>query len=437
MPRARRLAVAALAGALALPLAACGAVDHDAPPPALTLWTHGGADGEQDALRELVADWERSTGREVEVTVVDEGDYVDRVQAASAAGTLPDVLDLDGPYTAALAYRGDLHDLRPFLPASTVDDLLPSLRAQGTYDGGLYSVGAFDSGLALFADARALREAGVRVPSGPDDAWSAREATAALSALAARDDDGRVLDLKLAYGTGEWFTFAFAPLVASAGGSLVDPRTGLASGRMDSPASVAALEQLAAWSRFTDPDPEGTAFVERRVPLSWVGHWAYADYEAALGDDLVLLPLPDLGTGSRSGLGSWAWTVPATTADADGAADLVDHLVSPDAVRTVTAANHAVPGRLSVLRSSAAYAPGGPLHLYAEQLTRACATPDDEDCVAAPRPASPAYPVVTASFARAVAQVLVDGRPAREALGDAARAVDADVRVTGYSLSRD
>lgn len=434
MPRARRLVVAALAGALALPLAACGGVDDGTPPPPLALWTHGGADGEQDALLELVADWERATGREVEVTVVDEGDYVDRVQAASAAGALPDVLDLDGPYTAALAYRGDLLDLQPLLPAATVDDLLPSLRAQGAYDGGLYSVGTFDSGLALFADAAALREAGVRVPSGPDDAWSAQETTAALSALAARDDDGRVLDLKLAYGTGEWFTFAFAPLVASAGGSLVDARTGLASGRMDSPGTVAALEQLRAWSRFTDPDPAGTAFVERRAALSWVGHWAYADYEAALGDDLVLLPLPDLGTGSRSGLGSWAWTVPATTADPDGAADLVDHLVSPDAVRTVTAANHAVPGRLSVLRSSPAYATGGPLHLYAEQLTRACATPDDEDCVAVPRPASPAYPVVTASFAQAVAQVLVDGRPATEALGEAVRAVDADVRVTGYVL---
>ncbi len=441
VPRTRRrLATAVLAAVLALPVAACSGVDRDTSPAPLQLWTHGGSDGEQDALRSLVAQWERETGHEVEVTVVDEGDYVDQVQAAAAAGTLPDVLDLDGPYTAALAYRGDLLDLQPLLPSATVDDLLPSLRAQGGYDDGLYSVGAFDSGLALFADARALRDAGTRVPTGPDDAWSAQETTAALQALAARDDDGRVLDLKLGYGTGEWFMFAFAPLVASAGGSLLDPRTGLASGRMDSPAAVDALEQLRAWSPYTDPDPAGDAFVERRVALSWVGHWAYADYEAALGDDLVLLPLPDLGTGSRSGLGSWAWTVPSATRDVEQAVDLVDHLVSPQAVRTMTAANHAVPGRLSVLRGSPAYAPGGPLHLYAEQLTRACAAdgdpadPTETACGATPRPVTPAYPVVTAAFARAVADVVVEGRPAREALAAAARQVDDDARLTGYVL---
>lgn len=438
MPTARRHVLAtAVVVALALTPAACSGPATDGPPEPLTVWTHGGSDGEQRALGELVDSWEERTGRTVEVTVVDEGDYNDRVQAAAAAGTLPDVLDLDGPHTAALAYRGDLLDLDPLLPAATVDDLLPSLVAQGTYDGGLYSVGTFDSGLALFADASALRGAGVRVPAGPDDAWTAAETTAALQALAARDADGLVLDLKLAYGTGEWFTFAFAPLVTSAGGSLLDEGTGLAGGRMDSDAAVAALELLGSWAPYVDPDAEGTAFTERRVALSWVGHWMYADYEAALGDDLVLVPLPDLGAGSRSGLGSWAWTVPSSTDDPEGAAALVDHLVSPEAARTVTAANHAVPGRLSVLRASPAYAPDGSLHLYAEQLTRACpasgaAAAQPGACVAVPRPVTPAYPVVTASFAHAVAQVLVEGAPARASLEAAARRVDEDVRVTGY-----
>ena len=37
------------------------------------------------------------------------------------------------------------------------------------------------------------------------------------------------------------------------------------------------------------------------------GHRDYTDHAAALGDDLVLLPLPDLGHGNHGSQGSWAW----------------------------------------------------------------------------------------------------------------------------------
>lgn len=441
-PRTRRLVAALACAALAGGLGGCGGTaDDDAGSP-LTMWSHGGTPAEREALRDLVRQWERTTGTAVELTVLEEGTYNDGVQAAAAAGSLPDVLDLDGPWTADLAYRGDLLPLDELLPAATRQDLLPSLVAQGTYRGRLYSVGAFDSGLGLFADASRLAEAGVRVPTGPDDAWSAEETTAALQALAVDDTDGRVLDLRLGYGVGEWLTYAFAPLLASAGTDLVDPTTGLAGGRLDSAAAVGALTELASWRAFTDPDPDGTAFVDREVALSWVGHWEQPAYADALGEDLVLLPLPDLGHGSRSALGSWAWTVPSTTDRPALATDLVDHLLSPDAVRVVTAANSAVPGRVSVLEATRAYQPGGALHLYADQLTRACdpgrpagapADTDADRCVAVARPTTPAYPVVTAAFAEAVGAVLDGTAAPQEALERAAGRIDGDAALNdGY-----
>src|SRR5687767_15335853 len=42
-----------------------------------------------------------------------------------------------------------------------------------------------------------------------------------------------------------------------------------------------------------------------RVALSWTGHWKYPSYRAALGRDLILLPLPDFGHGVKTGMGSW------------------------------------------------------------------------------------------------------------------------------------
>lgn len=403
---------------------------HEGVTTPLTVWWHGGTDAEQAAVRRLVLDWQEARGTDVELTVFEEGAYNDHVQAAAAAGALPDVLDLDGPWTANLAYRGDLVPLDDLLPSATIDDLLPSLLAQGTWDGRLYSVGSFDSGLTLLADGAALRTAGVRVPTSTEEAWTGEEMDAALAALAHHDADGNVLDLKLAYGAGEWYTYGFAPLLASAGAAVIDPRTGRAGGALDSPEATSALQKLGDWAAYADPDPAGTAFAEREVALSWVGHWAYQDAAAALGDDLVLVPLPDLGHGSRSSLGSWAWSVPADGERADDAAALVDHLLSPSSVRTLVAANSAVPGRVSVLADLPDYEPGGPLHLYADQLTRACVA-DLEDCVATPRPRTPGYPVVTAAFAHAVDDVLTGRTSAEVALHRAATSIDTDLTASG------
>lgn len=428
-----RVLAGLLAGTTALAGCSLAGASGDGPR-VVRVWSHGGTPEETRTLAAQVAAFnEGQDDVRVRLRTVPEGDYSDEVQAAAAAGTLPDVLDLDGPLIASYVYQDHLRPLDDLLPPGTASRLLPSLRSQGTYEGHLYGAATFDSGLGLYADRRALEAAGVDVPRGPDDAWTAEETTSALRALAARDEDGRVLDLKRAYGVGEWLTYGFSPLVWSAGGTLVDPRTGRAGGAMDGPASVRALRTLGGWAPYVDPDPEDTAFVDREVALSWVGHWAYPDYAEALGDDLVVLPLPDLGRGSRTGMGSWTWTVTRGADHPEAAGRFLAHLLDDDEVLRMTAANGAVPGTRGALARSDLYRPGAPLALFGAQLRRTCApgarTPD---CVAVPRPQTPAYPVVTARFARAVDDVLRGADP-RRALGRAAAAVDEDVAANdGY-----
>lgn len=432
MTRARS---AALLCALAV-LTACGGPTSDtALTRRLTLWTHGGTPAEQAALRTQVAGFEKAhAGTTVAITVIQEGDYGDTVQQAVAAGELPDVLDVDGPLIASYAYQGALAPLDDLIGDEVRNRMLPSLVAQGTWRGQLWAVGAFDSGLALYGDRRQLARAGVRVPSGPDDAWTAQEMAQGLSALAAHDADGKVLDLKLGYGTGEWLTYGFAPLISSAGAALIHPESGKATGILDSPAAVRALTTLGSWVPRTDPDKDGKAFTSRRVALSWVGHWTYGDYAAALGRDLVVLPLPDLGEGSKSGQGSWAWSVGADTSHGKDAATLVSWLTDDAAATSMTGANGAVPGTKTSLAASALVGPGKPLQLYADQLARTCGGgPLTATCVTVPRPVTPAYPAITAAFSAAVASVLQGGDP-QLALAKAARAIDADlVANDGYT----
>jgi multiple sugar transport system substrate-binding protein len=416
-----RRGLAGAAAVLAL-LTACG-------PPGtrdvqLTVWAHSGQPGERAALTRAVATFERAHPHvDVALRVVPEGDYGDVVQTAIVADELPDVLDLDGPRVASYASQQALRPLDDLLPRALVDDLLASVRTQGTWRDRLWALGTFDSGLVLYADRRALRAAGVRVPTGLADPWTSAELSDALRRLAARDPDGKVLDLRVVYGAGEWMTFGFAPLVYSAGGTLLDP-AGRAEGAMDGPAAVRALTLLGAWARYVDPDPRSDAFVQRRVPLSWVGHWTYPEYRKALGSDLVVLPLPDLGNGTKSAQGSWAWGVSARSRHPREAAQLLAWFASDDNVLAMTASNGAVPGTESALARSPAHQAGQPLALFAEQLERTCGSgPVTRSCVAVPRPVTPVYPLLTTAFAQAVREVIGGADPAT-ALRSAAATVE-------------
>lgn len=275
--------------------AGCAGPGDDAGYRELSVWAHAGRESERVTLEVQLRRFEaRHPDVRVRLTFIPEGAYNGQVQAAALAGRLPDVLELDGPYLYSHAWQAGLRPLDELLPAAVREDLLPSLVAQGTWRGRLYGIGMFDSGLGLWADRRALTRAGVRIPTGPEEAWDATEFRQVLADLARHAPDGRVLDLKLNY-TDEWFTYAFSPLIQSAGADLVHRNEGVgASGILDSPAAVRAMAEAQQWiaSGYVDPNLDDAAFVQGRVALAWGGHWNHPAYRAALGDDLLLLPLP-------------------------------------------------------------------------------------------------------------------------------------------------
>lgn len=413
---------------LAGPLLACTAEGElGAPPRRVEVWYHAGQPGERETLEGQVVRFNTvQDSFRVELTFLPEGSYNAQVQASAVAGTLPDLLDLDGPYVATYAWQGHLAPIGDLLPDSTVAALLPSIRTQGTWRGRLYSVGTFDSGLALYADRRALERLGARIPSGPGDAWSSGELSRILGRLAEGDDDGAVLDLKLNY-EGEWFTYAFQPALRSAGGGLLDtegarPR---ARGTLDGPGSVEALSTVQGWLEdgYVDPNLDDAAFVSQRVPLSWSGHWDYGRYREALGDDLLVLPLPDFGDGARAGQGSWVWTIPTGTERSGGAAAFLAFLLRPEQVAEMARANGAVPATRAAASRIAGYGADGPLRIFLEQL---------EGGWSVPRPRTPAYPFASSIFQDAFDAVR-NGEDVETVLAEAAATIDAEVEANrGY-----
>ncbi|MCD7437794.1 sugar ABC transporter substrate-binding protein [Streptomyces lincolnensis] len=400
----------------------------------ITVWFHAGPSGEYNTLRRQVEDFNR-TQRQVRVELVtlpEQRPYNELVLSAAASGDLPDLLDFDGPRLYSYAWSGELRPMDSCVPERLRDDLLPSILRQGTYEERLYGLGTFDSGMGLYVRPSVLKEAGVRVPRGIEDAWTAEELTGVLRTLRERGHP-TPLDLGLVHVRPgeEWPAYGFAPAVWSAGGDLIEPRTfRTADGFLNGPESVRALTVLQNWVREGLVEPgkgDERAFLEGRSVMSWTGHWWYPDYSRAFPDDVAIVPLPDFGEGTVTGMGSWQWGVPAGDADGDAVWRFLDHLLKPEQVHRMTTANGAVPATNSAVKLSARYRAGGAEHLFIEQLRSG---------VARPRPQTPAYPAVTEAFAGAFRKIMIDGAPVRATLDAAAEAIDKDLAAhDGYPRS--
>jgi multiple sugar transport system substrate-binding protein len=386
----------------------------------VSLWFHSGQGSERDALNTLIDGFNSSQSDYVIAPQeVPEGSYNDQVRAAALAGTLPCVLDFDGPFIYSYVYAGDLIPIDSYFDKATLDDVLPSIIAQGTVNGKLYSLGQFDSGLAIWGNKSLLDAANVTIPTDIKDAWTLDQFNAALAAL--KDvvpSDGYVLDLEF-QNTGEWYSYAFGPIIRSFGGDTIDRSTyKTAEGVLNGPEAVAAMTWFQ--SLFTDgyatatPVDPNADFEGGKVALSYVGHWMYPDYKKALGDNLVLIPMPNFGKGAVTGMGSWNWGITAGCSVPDGAAAFINYLIQPDNVLTMTKANGAIPARISALDQDPNYEPGGDLYIYREQL---------ENGIAVPRAQTAVYPTISTAMETAVTAI-ARGDDVQSTLDDAVDSID-------------
>jgi multiple sugar transport system substrate-binding protein len=422
--------------ATALVVAACGDDDGDdsadgggdggGETSSITIQAHQGNQDEADELEAIVERFNASQDTvEASVTFVPEADYASTLSGQSAGGELAstDIVEMDASFAFNYAWNGDLQPIDECVDDELLDDLLPSIIEQGTYAGDLWALGMFDSGLGLWASRSALEEVGARIPESPDDAWTIDEFDQILADLQAAGWD-QPLDLKINYGQGEYYSYGFAPIIWSSGGDLIDRDTyETAEGMLNSPEAVAAMERYQAWHEndYVDDNEDDAAFIEGRSAISWVGHWETARYTEELGDDLVLVPLPDFGEGTRTGQGSWQWAIGAD-ADFDAACEFMQFLMEPEQIESMTTAAGAIPARTSVAETYEITAEGGPGHLYVVQ---------HEEGLSVPRPPHPSYQTISSAYNEAVGTI-ISGGDVQGTLDEAVAVIDEDLEANDY-----
>lgn len=401
----------------------------------LKLWHHGGPENEADANRDQVRRFNEMQD-EIEVEYVEQtggatagGGYNDAVAAAAVAGDLPCILDLDGPNLYNYAWAGFIIPLDGYLSSELRADLLPSLIDQGTYQGHMYAIGQYDSGLAIVGRKSLLEKAGVRIPTSVDEAWTLDEFNDVLEKVNALEETEYAIDLKMNYGAGEWYTYGFSPIVQSWGGDLIDRETYMtAEGVLNGPEAVAAmtwLQDVFAKGYATVSPPDDHEFENGKAALGWVGHWMTTVYYETFGDDMVIIPMVDFGNGPVTGMGSWAWSISSQCEHPDAAWAYLEFALQPDEILAITNVNGAVPGRFTAFEKSELFGEGGRLNVFVQQLGSG---------VAVPRPVTPGYPTITAAFYTAMDNIIKGGDVQSE-LDAAVDKIDQDIEDNdGYPL---
>lgn len=392
----------------------------------LDLWYHGASNhAEHVEIERIVAEFNKSQPdwRVVTQSFFEQG-YNSSVVASAARGHLPDIVDVDLPILPNWVWLGYLQPLP--IEASVHHDFLPS--TVGIWNGEIYSLGLWEAAVALIARRSVLERHGIRIPSHSSP-WTVSEFDEVLMRLQASGEFAHPLDLWLAQ-TGEWYSYAFGAFLNSFGGDLIDRATYLtAQGVLNGTAGLAFGQW---WRSLFDRDlvpgvhqSEGsrkTGFLEGHYALRLSGNWEALEILQKFGDDMLILPPPDMGEGPVIGAGSWQFAVSSFSEHPEGAAAFIKFAAQSRHLVALSDALGIIPPTAEAAEKSRSYDPDGVLAPFFD-LAR------DYGRV---RPQSPGYVVAAKVFERALVDIAL-GADVKETLDAAVHDIDADItRNKGY-----
>ncbi len=392
----------------------------------LSLWYHGAGNAvERDILAGIVDDFNASQGDwKVVIEQFPQAAYNDSVTAAALSGELPDILDVDGPIMPNWAWAGYLAPLQ--IDESKLEGFLPG--PIGRWNDQLYSVGLWDAAIAIFARKSILEKYDIRIPTLAEP-WTKDEFDAALVTLKELGEFEYPLNLGMA-DKGEWYPYAFGPMLVSFGGDIVDRDTyQSAEGVLNGDAAIefgewwqSVFERGLAPGTSQDPADWQNGFADGKYAMNYTGNWIALPALEKFGDDMLFLPAVDFGNGPKIGAASWQFAVTATSEHQDGANAFIEFALQDKYFTAFSDGIGLIPPTKSAAAESKYYSEGAPMEAFyelsAEQGTL--------------RPVTPGYVVQSRVFQKAVSDI-ADGADVATALDAAVDEIDADIEANqGY-----
>lgn len=441
MKKMRKLVAGVMALSMTMTMAACGGSSSStassgstasnesaaaAGATTIKVWVSSGA--EDDVYRETFEKMESELGITINDEYYPKDELDSKLQVAPVVGDSPDLIVADYLQIPSYYEAGMIQPVDEWISDDLKSDLLQSVIDESTYDGKMVSTAQFDSGMAMWANKSMLEDAGIRIPTSYKDAWSKEEFEDALAKLKA---NGVEYPLYIRQNKPSSLYYTYMPVIASFGGDYLNRETMLAEGTLDSPETIAAFDYI-TWlidQGYVNPacDYEDAFYGRKESALSLLGHWKYTEHVNGLGDDAIIIPIPDFGHGVYTCTGSTVWAMTTAAVDngvADAVWSVMEKSMEPDYITLVTDFNGAIPSRYSVMREVPELQEGGRLYLYREQL---------EANIVVLRPLTPAHMTIYSAMESVMSDVIA-GADAAEELSAAAKSIDEVIIENGWNV---
>ncbi|MEQ8156341.1 MAG: sugar ABC transporter substrate-binding protein [Clostridiaceae bacterium] len=328
------------------------------------------------------------------------GGYEDKINAALTTNSLPDVLTLDGPNTAAYAKSGIIAPLDEYLTdKEDLKDMLPSLIEQGSYNGKMYAIGLSESNVGIYYNKQMFKDAGIDLNSLPtlDNPWDWNQFMSICDKLA-KKYNAPAIDMSLS-DKSEMLTYAFTPFLWSQGGDVITKDGTKAEGVFNDGNAVKVFSFIQDMVKkgYTTRTPEKNAFQQGKYPMLFSGTWTMADLDTNYKDiQYGILPYPVSPDTHKlvSPCGSWEIAVSNTTEKKEAAAEFAKFATNTESNEIMALGNSVLPIRYSTAKN------------IREKISDNMKFFMDQNIKSAhPRPVTVAYPQVTRAFQEAVTDV--------------------------------
>ncbi|WP_173917543.1 ABC transporter substrate-binding protein [Halobacillus sp. Marseille-Q1614] len=322
------------------------------------------------------------------------GGYEDKVNAAVSTETLPDVLTLDGPNTAAYAEAEIIAPVGQYI--SDKEDLLPSIVDQGTYDEKLYAVGYSESGVGIYYNKDMFKEAGIDLETLPtiEEPWDWNQFME-LSAKLKDTFNEPAIDMGLD-DKSEWLMYAFTPFLWSQGGQVVSNNGEKAEGYFNNEDGLAAMSFIQEMQNknYTTISPSENGFETGKYPMMMSGSWSIQQMETNYQDiDYGIMPYPTSPETNElvSPTGSWQYAMSTSARNKEASGALIDFMTSTEAMVDMSLGNSVLPARYSAAED-----------LEDEVSPQMNTLIEQNKASGKARPVIPAYPQVTRAFQQTI-----------------------------------